>query len=847
MANTVIALRSSGAVGNTPNPSSLEFGEFALNYADGIIYYRDASNNLGSIRTTEPGGLSDEIQFNDSGSFGSSEYLKFWRSNSTLATVTITANSLITPFGSLSDAFDKANLAYFTANSLTGGTAEDGIARALANNATVASQNAFNQANLAFNKANNALANTSGATFEGQLNVTGTLRALAQGGQEGGELFLDKPASNTTLAAGITIDIYQNQLRFFETGGNIRGAYLDITTLSNGVGTNLLAGGGGSVTSVAGANGAISNTQILAGILNVDGAGSGLDADLLDGLNSSSFANSAFANTDYTTISASSGVYGNATIVPIVTLAANGRVSAVTNTTISFPVTTVAGATGAVSNNQILTGLLTVDGAGSGLDADLLDGQHASYYIDTSSTAQTKSGGTNALLVGGLSNTYYVQAATAAYTAQPMASEIWHDLFAFCKNYTTTYETFDGSTWSSATLNRNLFAQKENQSIEVINGTTVTAARWSFNNVSWGGANWLVIGHAWSSGTSNKTVLVETSADGVTWTSRHSSTYTNNSCAIFHYLDAYNDHAYMRITITRNPSSTATINLSGIRLMTARPGDQGRGREQEFPYSWDATQNITTGNTLYVISTANTVWHAGNDGAGSGLDADLLDGLQATSFANATFANTITTTSQANVGAGLITVTSAYQANVGAGLIAYQTTSQANVGAGLITVNGRLNSAFGQANLAYAQANSAAFAANTKVSKTTDSMSGTLFANALVSNTTITVGGTSYVDLTSNNVTANTTSPVSIDSFDITVYRSAKYFVQLTYLTNYHIIELNVLHDGTTAYIAQYGEIISNTSLGTFDASISAGYLILYLTATNSGTATKVARTSLVL
>lgn len=43
-------------------------------------------------------------------------------------------------------------------------------------------------------------------------------------------------------------------------------------------------------------------------------------------------------------------------------------------------------------------------------------------------------------------------------------------------------------------------------------------------------------------------------------------------------------------------------------------------------------------NSLYITNTEmkfknNKVWHAGNDGAGSGLDADLLDGKQASSFA----------------------------------------------------------------------------------------------------------------------------------------------------------------------------------------------------------------------
>ncbi len=35
---------------------------------------------------------------------------------------------------------------------------------------------------------------------------------------------------------------------------------------------------------------------------------------------------------------------------------------------------------------------------------------------------------------------------------------------------------------------------------------------------------------------------------------------------------------------------------------------------------------------LSATITNNTIWHAGNDGSGSGLDADLLDGIQGASF-----------------------------------------------------------------------------------------------------------------------------------------------------------------------------------------------------------------------
>jgi hypothetical protein len=44
-----------------------------------------------------------------------------------------------------------------------------------------------------------------------------------------------------------------------------------------------------------------------------------------------------------------------------------------------------SGATADMSASEILTAVKTVDGAASGLDADLLDGQHGSYYASTSS------------------------------------------------------------------------------------------------------------------------------------------------------------------------------------------------------------------------------------------------------------------------------------------------------------------------------------------------------------------------------------------------------------------------------------------------------------------------------
>ena len=214
MANTVIALRQSGATGNTPSLGVLANGELSLNYADSILYFKTVSNTLGSIRTTQPAGLTTEIQFNDAGSFGTNSAFNFNKTTGTLnvrniivstnlTTVNLTATSITTGSG-VGGIITGANVIYsniFVANSTTtsisnstgaiisnGGLGVKGNVYAdaiydggvevilfanqafnQANSANVLAQAAYNQANsanvlaqAAFNQANTAITAGSG-------------------------------------------------------------------------------------------------------------------------------------------------------------------------------------------------------------------------------------------------------------------------------------------------------------------------------------------------------------------------------------------------------------------------------------------------------------------------------------------------------------------------------------------------------------------------------------------------------------------------------------------------------------------------------------------------------------
>jgi hypothetical protein len=77
-------------------------------------------------------------------------------------------------------------------------------------------------------------------------------------GNEGGEIRLALAANTTLEGNGVSIDVYANQLRIFENGGSARGVYIDLSEADSDVGTNLLAGGGGT-TLPADASGYLNN------------------------------------------------------------------------------------------------------------------------------------------------------------------------------------------------------------------------------------------------------------------------------------------------------------------------------------------------------------------------------------------------------------------------------------------------------------------------------------------------------------------------------------------------------------------------------------------------------------
>ena len=98
------------------------------------------------------------------------------------------------------------------------------------------------------------------------------------------------------------------------------------------------------------------------------------------------------------------------------------------------------------------------------------------------------------------------------------------------------------------------------------------------------------------------------------------------------------------------------------------------------------------------------------------------------------------------------------------------------------------------------------------------------------------IEGVLGVDTTVTGIT--TTAISTIDTLPISIYRSARFQVQITQSTDYQSTDLMVVHNGTTANIIEYGSVATNDYLASFSSTISASNLLLQATMSSAGIAT---------
>jgi hypothetical protein len=201
------------------------------------------------------------------------------------------------------------------------------------------------------------------------------------------------------------------------------------------------------------------------------------------------------------------------------------------------------------------------------------------------------------------------------------------------------------------------------------------------------------------------------------------------------------------------------------------------------------------------------------------------------------------TTIQSSGRATLTNLTVTYDANVGQNLVVtgdcainggdiVSTSSTFN----LIDANTTTINAFGAAtNLRFGATTGAMTLRNSTIVLTNNGIIGNLNVNTVIT----------FANVASRRTSINTSTSsatVVIDTFPTTSVRTAKYLISVDSGTNYHATELIVLHDGTTAYITQFGDVWTNSALGYYDASIAGGICSVTFAPVNATSNVKVLR-----
>ena len=298
MSNTSIQLKKSGQTGNTP--PSLAYGEVALNYADGRLYYKTASNVISYI-TNQYSFSTINVGGNLILATTGSDTLTLQAGNN-IGFITDSLNNKITITGTAVSldqfARDWANSAGSYANA----------AFAAANSSSSSSSSGGSYANAAFIQANAAYAkaNAGGGAASYIYNGTSNVYFASANGS-----ILANVAGNTILT------ITANGFTTSGTSGDLSGA--------NNIYANSFIGANGAV--IAGVNVV---PFITAAFLQAN-------TPSYTANSAATYANAAFiqANTDVTNVSVTAGQYGSTTIIPVITIAANGRITAVSNATVS--------------------------------------------------------------------------------------------------------------------------------------------------------------------------------------------------------------------------------------------------------------------------------------------------------------------------------------------------------------------------------------------------------------------------------------------------------------------------------------------------------------------------------
>jgi hypothetical protein len=282
---------------------------------------------------------------------------------------------------------------------------------------------------------------------------------------------------------------------------------------------------------------------------------------------------------------------------------------------------------------DVLTKLLTVDGAGSGLDADLLDGvQPSAFALTILDDADASAARTTLGLANGATTTISAFALTMLDDVDAAAVRTTIGVGLGTGDLVAANNLSDVANASTARTNLGLAigtnVQAYDAGLQSIAGLTTEADRSIYTTASDTYAVYTLTA-------AGRAILDDADASaqrttlGLGTAALKNTGTSGDAVPLLNAANTFSAAQGLSNNIALNILETDATARSAVKMNASNVMEWGNANN-DASFLNNTVDFAGVGN---FTRSGNAIWHAGNDGAGSGLDADTLDGVEGSAYA----------------------------------------------------------------------------------------------------------------------------------------------------------------------------------------------------------------------